>query len=195
MLKLDPATRTLAALVEGVRDDQLTARTPCTESTLADLLDHVDGLSQAFTAAAAKSGSDAANQAPVADGSRLGTDWRSRIPQRLTELAQAWQDEDAWSGMTRAGGLDLPAELAGVIALNEVIVHSWDIAAASGQPFDSDPALVEAAVGFVQPTASQNPDGVPGLFGPAVAVPYDAPPLDQLIGLTGRHPSWSAGTS
>jgi hypothetical protein len=39
MLDLEPATRALATLVEGVRDDQLTARTPCTESTLADLLD------------------------------------------------------------------------------------------------------------------------------------------------------------
>lgn len=36
--------------------------------------------------------------------------------------------------MTRAGGLDLPGRLAGVIALDEVIVHAWDIAAASRQP-------------------------------------------------------------
>jgi hypothetical protein len=85
-----------------------------------------------------------------------------------TRTLAAMQDEAAWSGMTRAGGLDLPGELAGVIALNEVIVHSWDIAAASGQPFSCYPALVEAAVGFVQPTAS------------------------QLIGLTGRQSKWSA---
>jgi Mycothiol maleylpyruvate isomerase N-terminal domain len=58
MLDLAPATTTLAALVNGVRDDQLSARTPCTESTLADLLDHVDGLSQAFTAAATKSNAE-----------------------------------------------------------------------------------------------------------------------------------------
>jgi uncharacterized protein (TIGR03086 family) len=192
MLNLEPATRTLIALVEGVRNDQLTARTPCSDSTLGDLIDHVDGLSQAFTAAATKSGTEASDGGPSADASRLGTDWRERIPQRLSGLAAAWQDEDAWSGMTRAGGQYLPGELAGVIALNEVIVHSWDIAAASGQPFDSDPTLVEAAAGWVQPTVSQSPDGIPGLFGPAVAVPDDAPPLDRLIGLTGRQPSWSA---
>jgi uncharacterized protein (TIGR03086 family) len=97
--------------------------------------------------------------------------------------------------MTRAGGQDLPGELAGVIALNEVIVHSWDIARASGQPYSCDPDLVEAARGFVQPTVTGNPDGVPGLFGPAVEVPDGASPLDQLIGLTGRRPAWSAATT
>jgi uncharacterized protein (TIGR03086 family) len=195
MLDLEPATRTLAALVQGVRDDQLTAPTPCSETTLGDLLDHVDGLSQAFTAAATKTGVDASDGGPSADASRLGTDWRERIPQRLAGLAAVWQDEAAWSGMTRAGGQDLPGELAGVVALNEVIVHSWDIARSSGQPFDCETQLVEAARGFVQPTASKNPDGVPGLFGPAVPVPDDAPPIDQLIGLTGRHPQWSAETA
>jgi uncharacterized protein (TIGR03086 family) len=190
MLDLEPATSALTQLVTNVRDDQLTAATPCSETTLGGLIDHVDGLSQAFTAAALKSGTEASNAGPSADASRLGTDWRERISGRLAGLAAAWQDESAWQGMTRAGGQDVPAELAGVIALNEVIVHSWDIAAASGQTFDCDPELVKAACEFVQPTASENPDGVPGLFGPAVAVPDDASPLDQLIGLTGRQPQW-----
>jgi uncharacterized protein (TIGR03086 family) len=192
MLDLEPATRALSQLVTNVRDDQLDAPTPCTETTLGGLLDHIDGLSQAFTAAATKSGTEASNAGPSADASRLGTDWRERIPQRLSGLATAWQDESAWAGMTEAGGQELPAELAGVIALNEVIVHSWDVAAASGQPYDCDTELVDAATGFVRPTATASPDGVPGLFGPAVAVPDGASPLHQLIGLTGRHPQWSA---
>jgi uncharacterized protein (TIGR03086 family) len=195
MLDLEPATAALSQLVTGVRDDQLDSPTPCSETTLGGLIDHIDGLSQAFTAAATKVGTEASDGGPSADASRLGTDWRERIPQRLAGLAAAWQDEAAWSGMTRAGGQDVPGELAGVIALNEVIVHSWDIARASGQPFSCDPDLVEAANGFVQPTVTGNPDGVPGLFGPAVPVPADAPPINRLIGLTGRHPDWNANTT
>ncbi len=97
--------------------------------------------------------------------------------------------------MTQAGGQDLPGEMAGIIALDEVLVHGWDIAVASGQSFTAAPHPVEAASGFAQSTVAQNPEGSPGLFGPPVAVPDDAPPLDRLLGLTGRDPAWRAGGS
>ena len=109
---------------------------------------------------------------------------------KLAKLADAWRDDSAWSGTTHAGGQDLPGELAGVIALDEVIVHGWDIAVASGQPFACEPELAVAVLGFGRPTAGQNLRGVPGLFGPPVHVGDDAPLLDRLIGLTGRDPSW-----
>jgi hypothetical protein len=93
----------LTQVVTDVGDHQLGAPTPCRGATVADLLDHVDGFCVAFVAAAAKD-PDAGSQAPSADGSRLGTDWQTRIPDRLAQLAAAWQDERAWTGMTRAGG-------------------------------------------------------------------------------------------
>jgi uncharacterized protein (TIGR03086 family) len=190
MLDLEPATTVLTGVVSTVRDDQLRAPTPCPGSTLGDLIDHVDGLAQAFTAAATKASLAGDSPGPSADASRLGSDWRTRIPQRLAALAAAWRDEAAWTGMTRAGGLDLPGEAAGVVALNEVIVHGWDIAVASGQPYACEAHLLRAAMGFVQQTVAQHPQGTPGLFGPPVAVPASASLLDQLIGLTGRDPAW-----
>ena len=190
MLDLRPATTMMTSLVLGIRDDQLAAPTPCAEATAGDLLDHVAQLSLAFHAAAVKE--PLAGGPPQPSASQLGDDWRTRIPQRLAALADAWEDEAAWRGMTAAGGQDLPGELAGVIALNEVLIHGWDIAVASGQAFRAEPGLVEAAYGFVQPTAVANPQGTPGLFGPPVPVPEDAPLLDRLIGLSGRDPAWRA---
>jgi uncharacterized protein (TIGR03086 family) len=189
MFDLEPATRVLAGIVTGVKDDQLTAPTPCEGRSIGDLLDHVDGLSLAFTAAATKTPPEG-GPGPSADGSRLGPDWRSRIPERLAGLAQAWRDPDAWTGMTQAGGLDLPGGVAGVVALDEVVVHGWDLAVASGQPFGVEPQLLEAAFGFVRSSVEENPEGTPGLFGRPVPVPEHAPRLDQLIGLTGRNPAW-----
>ena len=156
---------------------------------MADLLDHLDGLCLAFTAAAAKDLA-AGSQAPSADGSRLGPDWRTRISGRLAQLASAWQDETAWTGMTRAGGVDLPAEVAGRVAINEVVVHGWDLAAATGHDYACATELAQAAYAFVQSAVEQNPDGSEGLFGPPVAVPESAPLLDRLIGLTGRDTAW-----
>jgi uncharacterized protein (TIGR03086 family) len=191
MLDLEPATSTLARLVNGVRDDQLTAPTPCSKTTLGDLLDHVDGLSLAFTAAALKS-PEGGSQGPSADASRLGADWRTRIPGRLALLADAWRDPEAWTGMTQAGGLDLPGDVAGVVALDEIVVHGWDIAVASGQSYACEPQLAQATYAFVQASVAQNPHGTPGLFGPPVPVPDNAPLLDRLIGLAGRDPAWRA---
>ena len=190
MLDLKPATHVLSELIVGLRDEQLAAATPCADTALGGLIDHVDGLALAFTAAATKTPLPGGSQGSSADASRLGSDWRARIPQRLDSLADAWTDPDAWTGMTQAGGLDLPGEVAGLVAVNEVLVHGWDIATASGQDFSADPQLVEAATEFVHMAVAQNPRGTPGLFGPPVAVADDASPLDRLIGLTGRDPAW-----
>jgi uncharacterized protein (TIGR03086 family) len=189
MLDLTPATGMLTQLVTEIGDDQLGAPTPCRGTTVADLLDHVDGLCLAFTAAAAKDRAGG-SQAASADGSRLGPDWRTRIPGRLAHLARAWQDETAWAGMTRAGGVDLPGEVAGRVAINEIVVHGWDIAAATGREYAAESGLVEAALAFVRSAVTQNPEGNPGLFGPPVGVPDSAALLDRLIGLTGRDPAW-----
>jgi uncharacterized protein (TIGR03086 family) len=190
MLDLTPATGTLARIVADIGDDQLGAPTPCRGSSVADLLDHVDGLCLAFASAAAKDGS---SRGPSADGARLAADWRTRIPERLARLAGAWRDEAAWSGMTTAGGLDMPADIAGTVAVNEVVVHGWDIAVATGHDYACDGGLIQAAFTFVQAAVAQNPDGTPGLFGPPVEVPDTAPPLDRLIAATGRDPRWRPG--
>ena len=96
--------------------------------------------------------------------------------------------------MTRAGGVDLPAEAAGLVALDELVVHGWDVARASGQPYDCDPELLEVVHGFVAQFSAPGQEAQrEGLFGPVVAVPDDAPLLDRVLGLSGRDPSWKAG--
>lgn len=189
MLDLTPATGMLTRVVTDIGDGQLGAPTPCRGTTVADLLDHLDGLCLAFTAAAAKDRAGGSG-APSADGSRLGSDWRIRLSGRLAHLARAWRDETAWAGLTQAGGVDLPGEVAGHVAINEVVVHGWDIAAATGHDYACETELVQAAYAFAQSAVAQNPGGSPGLFGPPVAVTDSAPLLDRLIGLTGRDPAW-----
>jgi uncharacterized protein (TIGR03086 family) len=107
-------------------------------------------------------------------------------------MAEAWKDPEAWTGMTQAGGVDLPGEVAGLVALDELVVHGWDVAKASGQPYEVDAAEeLEAIRQVVGPIAEGPAEERGGLFGPPVAVPDDAPELDRLVGLTGRDPAWS----
>ncbi|MET0325326.1 MAG: TIGR03086 family metal-binding protein [Ilumatobacteraceae bacterium] len=191
MIDLEPAARRLADLVAAVTDDQLAAPTVCPAYSLGDLVDHVDGLSQAFTAAATKELGDGEPQGPSGDASRLTPDFRVRIPGQLTALAEAWRDPQAWTGMTQAGGVDLPGEIAGLVALNELVVHGWDVATASGQAYQPDDETLRADEGFLaQFSGPGNEDSRGDLFGPEVAVPADAPLLDRLIGMAGRDPGW-----
>ncbi|MFF5262821.1 TIGR03086 family metal-binding protein [Actinomadura viridis] len=190
MIDLTPATGRMAGLLATVTDEELGMPTPCERMTLGDLIDHVDGLSLAFTWAAAKDPRAAEpGQGPSADAARLGDDWRERLPRRLDALAEAWRDPAAWSGMTRAGGIDLPGEVAGLVALDELVVHGWDIARSLGRPYTCSAEETGACLEFVS-QAPEDPEPDSGLFGPPVRVPEDAPPLDRLIGRTGRDPHW-----
>lgn len=187
-LDFAPATTTLARLVTGVTDDQLTARTPCPDYTVADLADHVGGLALAFTAAARKD--DVPAGGGSGDGSRLEDGWRERIVAQLAELTDAWREPAAYDGFTMAGPIEMPAEVAALVALNEVVVHGWDLARATGQGYDADPAAVATCTGFVSSfDAPADTDG--GLFGPPVDVGADAEPIDRLVALTGRRPDWA----
>lgn len=190
MLDLEPATNNMAELIRGVADDQLHAPTPCPEMSLGDLIDHVGGLSLAFTAAASKASLEGAT-GPSADMSQLDSDWRTRIPERLAALAQAWRKDEAWEGFTQAGGVDMPGEIAGLVTLDELVVHAWDIAAASGQEYSCPAHLLEAAREFLQASVAENPQGTPGLFDAPVPVADDAPLVDRVIGLAGRDPAWA----
>src|SRR4051794_11752271 len=190
-LDLGPAARRMADLVSAVTDDQLGRSTPCPAYTLGDLIDHVGGLALAFTAAATKGGADASGQGPSGDASRLGTDWRPRISRDLAGLAAAWHDPEAWTGMTMVGGVDLPGAVAAIVALDELVVHGWDVARASGQSYEPDPAALEAVHAFLAQLAAPEQAAMRGsIFGPIMAVADHAPMLDQVLGLAGRDPAW-----
>jgi uncharacterized protein (TIGR03086 family) len=191
-LDLAPAARRMATLVGGVSDGQLGGVTPCPAYTLGDLLDHVGGLAIAFTAAARKADLPGGSQGPSGDASRLEQGWRDRVTRDLDALAAAWADPRAWTGTAVAGGVEMPAAVAALVALDELVVHGWDVARASGQHYDVDPASLEAVHGFVaQFSGPGQEESRAGLFGPVVPVPDDAPLLDRVLGMAGRDPNWS----
>ena len=192
---LTPAAQRLADLVARVGDDELGGPTPCPAYTLGDLIEHVGVLALAFRAAAEKdTASPYVNQTPSGDAARLPADWRERIPADLAALAQAWAKPDAWTGMTRIAEQDAPAEMVGVTVADELVVHGWDVARATGQPYQPEPELVDAARTFLGMFASPDaPAGPEVPFGPSRVLPGGAPALDQVLALAGRDPAWMAG--
>jgi uncharacterized protein (TIGR03086 family) len=195
IVDLGPAAQRLADLVARVGDDELGKPTPCPAYTLGDLIEHVGGLALAFRAAAEKDiASPYVNGTPSGDAARLQGDWRERISADLAALAQAWAKPEAWTGMTRIANQDAPAEMVGVTVADELVVHGWDVARATGQPYSAEPELLGAAQTFLGFFASPDaPAGPEVPFGPSRPVADDSAPLDRVLALAGRDPAWAAG--
>jgi uncharacterized protein (TIGR03086 family) len=191
-IDLGPAARQLAQLVSNVTGGQHPDPTPCPAYQVADLLEHIGTMAVAFAAAARKERSAVTDQQPAGDAARLPADWRTRIPAGLADLAAAWSAPDAWQGMTHIAGMDSPADMVGATVADELVVHGWDLARATGQPYQPDPAVVGAARAFLDLFASPDaPAGDEVAFGPSRPAPADASPLDQVLALAGRDPSWT----
>jgi uncharacterized protein (TIGR03086 family) len=195
MLDLESATRAMARVVRGVRDNDLPRSTPCAGSGVAALLDHLGKVVPGLTKAARKkpstgTGQPLVSQPPVGVADELPPDWRVRLPEALDELAEAWGEAAAWTGVTRIAGMELPSETAGLVALNEVVVHTWDLARATGQPFHVEDAVLVALEPYQRKRAARYPDGAPGFYLPPLPISSRAPLLDQVLALTGRDPRW-----
>lgn len=190
---LGPAAAQVARLADGVRDDQLGAATPCTDWSVTDLLNHLLMLTAAFAAAARKT--PFAADAPEFSG-QLSGGWQAELSERLDTLVAAWREPAAWQGEAEAGDVRMPAEAMGVVALDELLLHGWDLAMATGQPFDADPTSVQACLGFAASMSAAGQEASrEGLYGPVVPVPAEAADLDRLLGFAGRDPRWAQGTS
>lgn len=210
--------RLVARLAEGVREDQLDGPTPCPDYAVRHVLGHLVSLSVAFRDAARRELGPTTDTSPGSSLPELPADWRAALPGALAELAEAWRDPAAWEGETRAGGVLLPGAVAGLVAVDELVVHGWDLARATGQEYAPDEAALRASEALLTPVEDPAADStnVPpedsegdsggdseggpagdassgeGLFGPPVPVPDGAPLLDRVIGLSGRDPGWRA---
>ncbi|WP_328903345.1 TIGR03086 family metal-binding protein [Streptomyces sp. NBC_00441] len=184
-LDLEPAARRFTAQLDAVDDGALGAVTPCPGVTVGALLAHIEGLAVAFRDAARKKSGPATDSAPSVESGVLESGWRTTLPAALDGMVAAWRAPDAWEGMTRAGGVDLPGQVAGMVALNELVLHGWDLARATGQPFDAEDAHLRNTLALL---ADQGDD--PSPFGPPVPVADDAPLLDRAVARGGRLPDW-----
>ncbi|MEU0686469.1 TIGR03086 family metal-binding protein [Streptomyces uncialis] len=213
---LTSQARLVARLAAGVREDQLDAPTPCPDYAVRHLLGHLVSLSVAFRDAARRELGPTTDTSPGGALPELPADWRAALPGALAEMAEAWRDPAAWEGETRAGGVPLPGAVAGLVAVDELVVHGWDLARATGQEYAPDEAALRASEALLTPVedpaadpteesadpatedSSEDSEGEPagdassgeGLFGPPVPVPDGAPLLDRVIGLSGRDPGW-----
>ncbi len=175
----------LGAVVDAVPPDRWDDPTPCPDWSARQLVGHlVDAQRQVLAMVG-----DDGPRPPVTDPPELaalaGPDpagsWRRAHEGTTATLA----------GVSPAASVATPLgprtveQLLG-LALVEPVVHSWDLATATGQPADLDPEAVRALLPGVLALGAQLQGS--GMYGPAVPVPDDAPAQDRLLAALGRGP-------
>ena len=182
MSHMSTAADALADVVRAIEPDQLTNPTPCTEFDVRGLVHHLLYWGPSLEGAGRK------ENVPPSDVDT--TDWQGDLLAQLTRTVEAWTPASAWEGTTGMG----PAQVIGEMIVGEFLVHAWDLARATGQPFAPDGDLLAYAYDGIAAGADQAREM--GIYGPEVPVPPDAPLLDRVLGLTGRDPAWvSAGAA
>ncbi|WP_162794843.1 TIGR03086 family metal-binding protein [Nonomuraea lactucae] len=174
MPQMARAAHRTADLVEGVREEQLSLPTPCAEFDVRALIGHLEWVASLFESLA--------GGGPMIPQAEYTGDFRPRAERMLA----AWQRPEAWEGVSP--GMGLPMTTLAGMCLCDMIAHGWDLAVATGQPYevgeDEAARLLEFGEGMA-PTGRKM-----GAFGEEVAVSGDAPVLHRALGVIGRDPAW-----
>lgn len=182
---IESAAATTAEVVAGVGDDQLQGPTPCSEFDVKELGNHMTGFLPYSASAAAKNTMSTDGEAPDFTSGDWGATYRSFGEQ----LAKAWGAPGAMEGETEFGPGTLPAQNAAGITLMELVVHGWDLAAATGQSVAYAPEVVAATKRVVAGAVASGPAD---FFHPPVEIADSSADMDLLVALSGRRPDWSA---
>jgi uncharacterized protein (TIGR03086 family) len=187
---LEPVLDDLARVVAAVTPGQLQAPTPCTDWDVSQLRDHVVGWLATFAAGFA----DPGGQAPRAslDGYEPPADPAAEVRAAAHTLTGAVR-AGAASRPLRLGTSAMPGDVALNMILWEYQVHGWDLARATGQDWRPPAAAAQASLAFAPAMLTGDYQGEGKAFAPRVPVPATAPPLDRLLGLSGRDPGWRPG--
>lgn len=161
--------------------------TPCASWRVRDLINHmVDAAT--FAATVMETGSFTG--APDGGTDHAAGDFLAAYDRATARAAAGFAAPGALDTTVTLPFADLPASVFLQIASGDAFVHGWDLAKATGQSTDLDPELAAellAGVTALLPDEFRGPDGQ-APFGPKVAVPVDAPVVDQLVGFLGRTP-------
>jgi uncharacterized protein (TIGR03086 family) len=151
---------------------------PCEGWTAQDIVDHVVGGTSYYTEAFGGTLPEVADDAPVAS--------------RYDAFRVALADTCAQPGALERpvdnpiGEGEIPAGTMLGIYTMDTLIHTWDLAKALGLDVTLDADLLQRTLDDVQPLEAVLRS--PGILGPAVDVPADAPLQDRALGFFGRQP-------
>jgi len=164
------------ARVAGVPADRWEVGTPCTDWTVLDLVAHVINTHRRVIASL--------DGTEVPDVDSTG-DLLSQWSDASVDVAAALADPDrAATVSTGMFGEQSFESLVGRLVVSDTLVHTWDLARATGQDEALDPGAVSKSMEFLEPID----DAIrrPGGFAPKITPPPGADEQTRFLSFCGR---------
>jgi uncharacterized protein (TIGR03086 family) len=161
--------------LQGVGAEQWLLPTPCEEWTVRDLVVHVVNTQRRVLGLL---GGSVTPADPAGDLLVQWSEASATLLDAARDPARADTEVQAFAGPTRFG------ELIGGLACSDTVVHTWDLARATGQSETLDAGAVEHGGGVIAGfgEAMRRPGG----FGPSLACPADADAQTKFLHFAGR---------
>lgn len=176
----------LAVIIPKLREvgarigaDQLDQPTPCADFTVAGVLDHMTGLASAFAPMFR------GDEVPTGDTEPDGASRTERFDVAMAALLDAVQSPGALDRTIQTPGGAMPGAVFARLVAFDGLVHGWDLATSTGQPWELDDGLVGEVDDFARQAIT-----VEMRDGDAFAVEQqpadDASPIERLVAFSGR---------
>jgi uncharacterized protein (TIGR03086 family) len=166
----------LTARVEAVPPDAWNNQSPCADWTALDVMDHVIGNARAWL--------DQVDGVPHEERkvTDVPAEWaavRARVEEALADPERAGKVIEGPMG-------PMPYEmLVGRLQCMDMLIHTWDVARATGGDEKVDEQAAASALEGLKPVDAMIRR--PGVFGPAVEPPPGADAVTQLMCFVGRE--------
>ena len=138
---LERALDQTAGLIAAIEPHQAGLATPCAGWDVRALVSHLAGRDLRNFLVAAR------GETPdwTAPDEETGDDWAAAFGDRAGPLRAAWRAADLDRPVAGPGG-QAPLRARADQQIAELAMHDWDVARATGQPAELDPALAEHAL-------------------------------------------------
>lgn len=163
--------------------------TPCVSWNVREVLNHLVGATYWF-AGCLQQGEASSHDQAAAGTDFTSTDVQASFNEGAKRAIEAFSGPGALEQTVKLPFGDMPGGMFLVLAINDVLTHSWDLAKATGQDTDLEPELATELLGMMQNNLSDDfrgPEGSGAPFGPAREAPEGASPADQLAAFLGRE--------
>ncbi|MFE4872238.1 TIGR03086 family metal-binding protein [Streptomyces sp. NPDC056682] len=176
-----------ARIARGVDPGRLAGPTPCAEWDLRGLVNH-------WVLYSSHGLEHRALRKPLPDeltacDFTADADWAEQYAAQLDRAVAAWADPAAWEGEIDLGGSAMPAKEIALMLIEELVLHGWDVARATGQ----EVRLSQESAAFVLRAVESNAEIYRQYQGFADPVdrPATATTLELALAASGRDPQWT----